>query len=248
VDYDSFAPSYSATRALTGSTTSAWTDAMLGAVDGRPVRRVLDAGCGIGRFLPTLRQTFPEAQVVGMDASTGMLARAASDVPGAVLAHAALPDLPFGNGVFDVVLLSMVLHHCPDPVAALRDCSRVLAPDGVILVRAGSEESISSFEFLHFFPDALAIERSSMPAREELLGWFRSAGLTARHRVVEQRMAATYEEYHERISRGGFPSFSLVPPERLREAMPRFARHCEDQAAEGRQPPPELVDFVAAER
>jgi SAM-dependent methyltransferase len=38
--------------------------------------------------------------------------------------------LPFGAGVFDLVIHSETLEHVPNPVAALAECHRVLSPTG----------------------------------------------------------------------------------------------------------------------
>ncbi|WP_110181128.1 class I SAM-dependent methyltransferase [Nocardioides solisilvae] len=47
---------------------------------------------------------------------------------------AALPDLPFPDGTFDVVSAFDVVEHCADEAAALREVRRVLRPGGVFLM------------------------------------------------------------------------------------------------------------------
>ncbi|NUR17069.1 MAG: class I SAM-dependent methyltransferase [Dermatophilaceae bacterium] len=44
--------------------------------------------------------------------------------------HAALPDLPFGNGTFDAVTANFVVNHVADPRAAVRELARVVRPGG----------------------------------------------------------------------------------------------------------------------
>jgi SAM-dependent methyltransferase len=99
----------------------------------RPGERVLDLGCGAGRFVAALRDA--GADPVGVELAETALARARSNVPGADLRPVA-PDgsLPLGHGEVDVVWCSEVLEHVPDTVALLTEVRRVLRRGGRLLV------------------------------------------------------------------------------------------------------------------
>jgi SAM-dependent methyltransferase len=101
--------------------------ASLGPLSGR---RVLDLGCGKGRFAARLRAE--GAKVVGLDLSAGMLARARGleRVRGSAL------RLPFAGGTFDTVVAVEVFQHLPPGGldAALDEARRVLRPGGVVAV------------------------------------------------------------------------------------------------------------------
>lgn len=109
------------------------------AVDG-PVRRIVDAGSGPGVAAVALAEAFPEADVLALDASAGLLARAAaraarSGVAGRLRTEVA--DLEAGlpvAGPLDVVWASMVLHHVADPAAALAGAHAALRPGGLLAV------------------------------------------------------------------------------------------------------------------
>ncbi|WP_075901977.1 class I SAM-dependent methyltransferase [Actinomadura sp. CNU-125] len=89
--------------------------------------RVLDVGCGEGALNGALPGS-PPFRLVGLDASAELL-RAH---PGpAVRGDAA--RLPFGDGTFDAVTAVNMLYHLDDPVPALREARRVLAPGGLLL-------------------------------------------------------------------------------------------------------------------
>lgn len=77
----------------------------------RPVKRVLDYGCGIGRDIPFLRDAFPEAEVVGTDISRASLEIAHQNQPD--IAFVAESDDTSKLGRFDLIFLAGVFHHIP---------------------------------------------------------------------------------------------------------------------------------------
>lgn len=91
-------------------------------------RRVLDLGCGKGRFGRRLAAL--GAEVVGLDGSRGMLdeARGIGRVQGSAA------RLPFGPGTFDAVVAIEVLEHLEYPAAAIAEAAAVLRPGGVLVV------------------------------------------------------------------------------------------------------------------
>ena len=92
---------------------------------------VVDLGCGTGGLIPSLRLAAPDASVVGLDLSEGMLAVAKRQT-GALLAVAAAEQLPLRTGCAEVAVFSFVLHRLPDPVAALAEAARALRPGGAL--------------------------------------------------------------------------------------------------------------------
>jgi len=95
--------------------------------------RVLDLGCGAGRFVAALRDA--GADPVGVELAGAALERARRNVPGADLRLVAPGgSLPLGHGEIDLVWCSEVLEHVPDTVAFLTEVRRVLRPRGRLLV------------------------------------------------------------------------------------------------------------------
>src|SRR5215210_28843 len=95
--------------------------------------RVLDLGCGAGRFVAALREA--GADPVGVELAEGALERARRNVPGADLRLLdAGGSVPLGHGDVDLVWCSEVLEHVPDTVALLTEARRVLKRGGRLLV------------------------------------------------------------------------------------------------------------------
>jgi SAM-dependent methyltransferase len=101
--------------------------------EARPGERVLDLGCGAGRFLAALREAGAEA--VGVELAEAAAERARANVPGADV-RLLEPDgsLPLGHGEIDLVWCSEVLEHIPDVSHALLEVRRVLKPGGRALI------------------------------------------------------------------------------------------------------------------
>jgi SAM-dependent methyltransferase len=100
--------------------------------EARPGERVVDLGCGAGRFLAALADA--GARPVGVEIAAEALERARENAPGAELALVE-PDgsLPLAHGSVDLVWCSEVLEHVPDVAHLLLEVRRVLAPGGRLL-------------------------------------------------------------------------------------------------------------------
>lgn len=94
---------------------------------------ILDVGCGTGWFAAGLRRVRPDVVAIGLDLSAGMLGKAAAAGAGPLVQGDAT-RLPFADGAVDVVVGRGVLHHLPDPVAALREWRRVMHPAGAVVL------------------------------------------------------------------------------------------------------------------
>lgn len=97
-----------------------------------PRARVLDLGCGDGRFAAELVAS--GARVIGIDVAEGAVRRARRRVPGAEfrLAEEAAA-LPVEDGWADVVWAGEVLEHVVDVVGLLLEVRRTTAPGGRLL-------------------------------------------------------------------------------------------------------------------
>lgn len=98
-------------------------------------KRVLDVGCGTGSFL--VRCSLKGAAVFGIDRSPSMLAKAREKLDGSAglyLGDAA--RMPYREGVFDLIAVSMALHEMAPATraAVIEEARRLLAAGGQLLV------------------------------------------------------------------------------------------------------------------
>jgi 2-polyprenyl-3-methyl-5-hydroxy-6-metoxy-1,4-benzoquinol methylase len=104
--------------------------------------RMLDVGCGHGLLLDEARAR--GWQVEGLEISSASRAHAAEDL-GLDVRDATLDELdPATDGGFDAIVLADVLEHLDDPVAALKQIARLLAPGGLACVVTPDPASLTA--------------------------------------------------------------------------------------------------------
>jgi SAM-dependent methyltransferase len=111
-------------------------DMLGGVVDTLKRGAMLDVGCATGALTERVRQRFGFARAVGVDFVPAVLDRGRQAYPRIEFKEAALPDLPFGEAEFDLVVASEVLYYLtPDAqTEAISAFARLLQPGGYFLV------------------------------------------------------------------------------------------------------------------
>lgn len=145
-------------------------------------RRILDAGSG--PLQRALGQRYPGTQVIALDFAAEMLSARGfgwfRKKPLPVCAD--LAAIPFVAGSIDLAWSSMVLHWVAEPLAALRELHRVLAPEGLLMFStlgpdtlkelraAAGETRVHAFTDMHDLGDMLIACGFSAPVMDmELL-------------------------------------------------------------------------------
>jgi ubiquinone/menaquinone biosynthesis C-methylase UbiE len=94
-------------------------------------KRVLDVGCGKGRFARVFREENPGALVCGLDISEEMLACVP---PGIHTVSASMTELPFADSTFDAIYATESLEHAVEVDRAVGEMCRVLRPGGKLAI------------------------------------------------------------------------------------------------------------------
>lgn len=101
--------------------------------------RVLDCGCGAGRFAGMAAQR--GAVVAGIDASTELVEIAAARVPDGEFRTGDMEALPWGSDAFDVVTGFSAFQFADDKVRALREAGRVARSLVAVVIPVRAAES-----------------------------------------------------------------------------------------------------------
>jgi len=122
--YDANASAY---RALWAPTLRLASTRLLRELSSAHVARAIDVGAGVGALWPDFHAAFPNALLLGVDRSSGMLHLAPPEMR-RVMADAR--TLPLASGQMDLALLLFMLFHLDDPHEGAREARRILRPGG----------------------------------------------------------------------------------------------------------------------
>ena len=156
----------------------------------RAGQRLLDVGCGPGTITLDLARRVAPGPVLGIDRAAEVLdeaqqAQAQAGLTNVRFAIGDVYDLGEPDSAFDVVHAHQVLQHLTDPVAALTEMRRVLAPGGILAVRDSdygaftwwpSDERLD--RWLELYHQVTARNGAEADAGRRLLSWVRAAGFT----------------------------------------------------------------------
>jgi SAM-dependent methyltransferase len=138
-------------------------------------RRVLDIGCGTGRFAEALASRF-QARVFGVDAEPEMVAVAGRRKGrGLAFKQGRAEQLPFKEGWFERATMVLVCHLVARP-AAFAEARRVLRPDGRLVLATFDPASFRTYYLGEYFPSIVEIDLARFPAPAELDRELRAAG------------------------------------------------------------------------
>ena len=176
-DYNEIAGYYDRGRTMSEANIDLWLELVQRKSGAGPGTRLLDAGCGTGRFAVPFAGKL-HYRVTGCDASPEMLAKAREkDTRHLVTwdvrdAH----DPGYPDGSFDIVFMSLVLHHCEDPIRVISEIYRVLVPGGMFLLRHAVYDDIKDDPLYRFFPETRGIDEARLIPLEAVSGFLTGAG------------------------------------------------------------------------
>lgn len=176
----------------------------------RGAERVLDAGCGTGRFtLPLAQQGM---HVVALDASQHMLDVACRKAQEAGVAHRIefvvgdVENLEYEDGTFDGALSIAVLRHFASPAQGIAELARVVRPGGRLVVDYLNRHVFRFYEPLR----GLFVQDPNVPGQHFFRNYYSTCG------EIRTLMARNGVQLVQRQGLSKFPSHFLLCQLRLR--------------------------------
>lgn len=177
-------------------------------------RRVLEAGCGAGRFTEILLAE--GANVFACDLSVAVESNMENcgGKPGYFVCQADIRKLPVVDRSFDVVMCLGVIQHTPNPEETIRALTSHLAPGGLLVIdhyRYGHEDMTVSRQRMRSFlirqkpATAMAIVRATVAALWPLHRWAWAARNTSYGRRFRQALmrVSPVLDYHDQYGELG---------------------------------------------
>jgi ubiquinone/menaquinone biosynthesis C-methylase UbiE len=217
---------YDRGRDLAPDVLDLWMKALAAHVQGFRIERILDLGCGTGRFSPVLALYFG-AEVTGIDPSMKMLERALEKNHDRVeYRQGSAEAIPLPPESVDMIFMSMSFHHFTDRNAAARECRRVLRENGVVFVRTGTLEEMREYPYVRFFPSTLPILAEVLPSHNALRDPFESAGFhLAAAEKISQTVAPNWGVFADRLSAGGDSVLAKLSPDEFEIGLAAMRRY-----------------------
>ena len=154
-------------------------------LEGRPIRRGVDLGCGSGRLTRLLREATGADELLGVDASAAMVAEA-EDAPGVEVELGRIEEFEAAPGSLDLVFSNAALHWIEDRELVFRRAIGWLAPGGRLAVQVPANFGAPP----HRLAERIAADE---PFRSALGGWSRPAPILAPEEYARLLHALGYE-------------------------------------------------------
>jgi SAM-dependent methyltransferase len=97
-------------------------------------QRILEAGCGMGRFTQLALETGADVFSFDLSSAVEAAARNNAGAPRLSLFQASIYEIPLRRESFDKIFCMGVLQHCPDVAQAFRSLVPFLKPGGEIVI------------------------------------------------------------------------------------------------------------------
>jgi ubiquinone/menaquinone biosynthesis C-methylase UbiE len=196
-------------------------------------QRVLDVGCGTGRFASLLVERHA-ARVWGVDPSPEMLAVARGRAPrGLGLKLGRAEELPFKDEWFDRAVMWLSAHLVDRP-RAFAEVRRVLTPGGLLVVGTFDPTHFDSYWVNELFPSVERIDRERFPTADELDAELHSAGFAevALH-PLHQSASVEREVALRKIDGRWISTLRLLDDDEFESGLARARASCPRRSSTG---------------
>jgi SAM-dependent methyltransferase len=189
VNYDHLAPTYDQRYTVSQFAGVAATLRSLSQAVG--AGRVLEVGCGTGRWLAELQPVV--RQMYGVDLSPGMLRQARQRSVSLTLICGHASRLPFADAGFDLIFCVNAFHHFPQPRTFISEARRLLRPGGALAIAGMDPHAGRDRWYLYdYFVGTHETDLRRFSSSGTILDWMAAAGFGR----VEWRVAEHIRGQH----------------------------------------------------
>lgn len=194
VNYDALAPTYNQ-RFEEDKDRPVTARVLLELAGNLNAQRVLEVGCGTGRWLAEMRTL--TAHSYGLDPSKGMLTQACARDPHLPLTRGRGESLPFPPGTFDFVYCVNAIHHMDGQETFIQEARRVLRDGGALAVIGMDPHGQRETWYIYdYFEGVYETDLARFPSWETVLDWMRAAGFQhverrPVERIIDDKTSAT---------------------------------------------------------
>lgn len=105
--------------------------------------KILDVGCGKGRYIKNLIKMYPNNEYYATDLSLPVMQY--FDLEGVKKRQGSLTDIPYEDSLFDVVYTCEALEHAVDIASAVKEMCRVTKSGGTVAILDKNKEKLGYF-------------------------------------------------------------------------------------------------------
>lgn len=222
MDYDktNLPNNYDAGRSHGPEVLDLWMRTIASYVGSERIRRIVDVGCGTGRFTPSLAAHFG-AYTIGLDPSSKMLEHArAKPHEGVEYQQGSAEAIPLATGSVDLVFMSMCFHHFRDRDASAVEARRVLREGGILFMRTGTSTRAMDYPTTPFFPRTVPLMQEHLPTVDVIRETFERAGFRTRTvEIVTQVIAPSWTAYADKIATGSDSILARLSPDEFHSGV-----------------------------
>lgn len=182
VDYDRVAPTYN--QRFENERTRTTADALRALANQVGARKILEVGCGTGRWLADLA---PDGQdLYGLDYSIGMLQQACQRAQPLMLIQGQAGLLPLPDHAFDLVYCVNAIHHFDRQEDFVGQARRLLRPGGALaVIGMDPRQHRDRYYVYDYFDGTFERDLDRFPSWGTVLDWM----IDANFERIEWRMA-----------------------------------------------------------